>query len=303
MNKLLALLLTIAAMILHLLFGTPRADAHGHSSSVSVSTSDDDVDTLGCEGFHVTIDGREALRAAETIHLTRSDLAVVKARMRSGAGIHVLGSNRDDYEITLCKAAADTASLDRITLSHRDGELSLHGPEGDRWTAYLLVKAPQDSGVDLEGENGPVDVRNISGAIRVRTENGPLTLERCDADIEAITQNGPISFSGSGGQVSLKAENGPLTIDLEGRRWTAGELTARTQNGPLSLSLSDAFQSGVVVQASGYSPFSCKASACDRADKTWDESTRRISFGNAETVIRLSTVNGPISIRSPKNGI
>jgi hypothetical protein len=44
----------------------------------------------------------------------------------------------------------------------------------------------------------------------------------------------------------------------------------------------------------------CKASICDNARKTWDDNHRRIEFGSSPAMIRLSTVNGPVSIQSSR---
>jgi hypothetical protein len=60
------------------------------------------------------------------------------------------------------------------------------------------------------------------------------------------------------------------------------------------------YQSSFVVESRNYSPVSCKASICDNARKTWDDENRRIEFGNAPATIRLSTVNGPVSVRDSR---
>lgn len=41
----------------------------------------------------------------------------------------------------------------------------------------------------------------------------------------------------------------------------------------------------------------CQASICDNARKTWDDEHWRIEYGAAPAVIRLSTVNGPVSVK------
>jgi hypothetical protein len=54
----------------------------------------------------------------------------------------------------------------------------------------------------------------------------------------------------------------------------------------------------VLVEASGYSPMSCEAAVCADAQRTWDNRTRRIQFGGEPVLVRLSTVNGPVSVGS-----
>jgi hypothetical protein len=43
---------------------------------------------------------------------------------------------------------------------------------------------------------------------------------------------------------------------------------------------------------------SCRAEVCRQARRTWDDSdNRRIELGSGPTVIHVSTVNGPLSVR------
>jgi len=54
------------------------------------------------------------------------------------------------------------------------------------------------------------------------------------------------------------------------------------------------------VESTNYAPVSCKASICDNARKTWDDEHRRIEFGSSPAMIRLSTVNGPVSVQESR---
>jgi len=55
-----------------------------------------------------------------------------------------------------------------------------------------------------------------------------------------------------------------------------------------------------VVESTNHAPVSCKASICDNAHKTWDDEHRRIEYGNGPATIRLSTVNGPVSVQESR---
>ena len=54
------------------------------------------------------------------------------------------------------------------------------------------------------------------------------------------------------------------------------------------------YTSGVLVQSRGYSPFQC--SGCEGAHKDFDDNNKSVQFGSGAPVVRLSTVNGPVSI-------
>ena len=81
--------------------------------------------------------------------------------------------------------------------------------------------------------------------------------------------------------------------------WTEliyGHLTARASNGPLSLRVPAGYQSGVEVTSSNHSPWSCRASACSGGNRDWDDRTRSLRLGADPVVVRLSTVNGPVTV-------
>ena len=91
-------------------------------------------------------------------------------------------------------------------------------------------------------------------------------------------------------------QNGPVTIKLNSDHWTGAGLEARTHNGPLELRVPENYRSGVEVAATTHAPFSCHHSECKG---TWDEDNKQVHLGGSPTVVRLSTVNGPVSIAAP----
>ena len=113
--------------------------------------------------------------------------------------------------------------------------------------------------------------------------------------MRARAQNGPISVTGSRGEFDIETSNGPIDVRLSGRRWD-GHLTARASNGPLSLRVPAGYQSGVEVTSSNHSPWSCRASACAGGNRDRDERTRSLRLGTDPVVVRLSTVNGPVTV-------
>ena len=91
-------------------------------------------------------------------------------------------------------------------------------------------------------------------------------------------------------------------MKLDGVSWN-GRLDASTQNGPVSLKLPRGFRSGVLVEQSGHGPISCRAEDCKQIsmyaeDENDDGRVRRLQFGSGPQVVRLSTVNGPVSVKN-----
>src|SRR6266851_5323038 len=255
-------------MKLRLLIGTialamtcmPLLAESGHRGrSVSVTNrGDEPIDR--CDQIHVTFDDVEAARSEEEIAVARSR-DPLRVSVSENSGLWVQASDRRDSSIRACKAASSPEYLNRISLSFENGQFAARGPDEREWMVYLLVSVPRDAALDLEASNGPLSVRGSAGSVVVRTSNGPISVE------------------------------------LSGRRWEGAGLVARAVNGPLSLKIPEDYQSGTVIEMSGRSPVSCRARACGQARRNWDEDSRRIEFGGAAPIVRLSTVNGPVSIK------
>jgi len=253
-----------------------------------------------CDQIEFSFDDRPAAREEQTFNIARSQAPTLRAHLGQGVGITIFAGASSDYVVHVCKAAAEAYSqssrenLAAITAGFSNGELSAHGPDSGRWTAYLIVEAPAGAGFDLSTENGPLELRDLSGKITARAMNGPVSLERCTGEVDASTENGPLSFSGDSGKLRLRTQNGPLSISLAGERWNQGNLEGSTQNGPVSLSVAQGYSSCVLVESRGHSPVSCRE--CRKTQRTWDDNGRTIQIGGDPVVVRVSTVNGPVSV-------
>ena len=290
----------------------PLSAESGHRGrNVSTNTGRGPIDR--CDQIRVTFDDEEAARSEEEIPVARSR-DPLRISVSQNSGLRVQASDRRDFSIRACKAASSPEFLKRISVSFVDGQFAARGPDESEWLVYLLVSAPRDAALDLEASSGPLSVRGSAGSVvahttngplsisestgtvRAYAKNGPISLTACSGDVEAQAVNGPISVSKSGGDLRVETQNGPISVALTGRRWEGAGLVARAVNGPLSLRIPEDYQSGTVVEMSSRSPVSCRARACEQARKNWDEDSRRIEFGGAAPIVRLSTVNGPVSI-------
>jgi len=132
----------------------------------------------------------------------------------------------------------------------------------------------------------------------LRSDNGPISIQRSSGDIDARAQNGPIAVEGDGGRLRLATQNGPIAVALSGSSWKGEGLDARAVNGPVSLAVPDGYTSGTLIESRGRSPFACHGDACSAVRRTWDDEHKRLEFGDGPVVVRLSTENGPVSIRT-----
>jgi hypothetical protein len=289
--------------LLALGFTTARANRHHHSVNISGGHKQPATD---CSDLRIRFDDRDAEVRSEERTLTKSEAAVLQVNSHRNGGVQVVGWDKDTYSVTACKAAAGTGDeaervLAQIKMSIENGKVSTSGPGDDgEWTVYLLIRSPKSASIDMDTMNGPISLYDVDGKLTARAKNGPISSKNFSGDAEITAVNGPISLDGGKGSVRIRTENGPISVELEGKAWSGTGLTADAQNGPVTLMVPNGYESSFVVESTNHAPVSCKASICDNARKTWDDEHRRIEYGNAPAMIRLSTVNGPVSVRDSR---
>src|SRR5215475_6642737 len=287
-----------------------------HSRNVSTRGHEP---AASCNDLRIEFDGRDAVVQSEERSFSKAETPLLRVQGESNGGVQVVGWEKDNYSVTLCKAAApyDDAEkvLAQVKLGVVNGEIHVSGPSHeDDWTAFLLIRAPKAAVLDLHVNNGPLGIYSVDGKITARAVNGPITAKNCKGEVKLNAQNGPITAEGTSGTVELRTENGPITshetsgavnihtqngpidLDLSGQAWSGSGLQAHAQNGPLTIRVPRGYQSGVVIESDGHSPFHCGASVCSEGRKTWDDEKKRIEFGSGPTLVHVSTVNGPISV-------
>jgi hypothetical protein len=285
-----------------LVTAAPRAISHRYAEhTVEASTTNNQWPVASCNDLHIEFDGRAAVMQSEEKTITKAEASTLRVQAESNGGVQVQGWEQNDYSVTLCKAAypgGDAESvLAQIKLGFSGGELSVSGPGSRRqWSAHLLIKAPRGAAMDLNVNNGPMGLYSVEGNLKVHAVNGPITVEKCKGSLNLRAENGPISLEENSGKLDVRTQNGPITINLEGKNWSGEGLEAHATNGPVTLRVPSGYQSGVVLESDGHGPFSCRASVCDEGRKTWDDDHKRVEFGSGPAVVRVSAVNGPVSV-------
>src|SRR3989449_11770478 len=299
----LAFLISAYVLLALIVLTSAKAASHRHSVNISGGHKHPITD---CSELRIQFDERDAVVRSEERTLTKSEAAVLQVHPHENGGVQVVGWDKETYSVTACKAAADSGEaaeriLSQITMTIENGRVSTKGPgDEEAWTVYLLIRAPKSASIDMETMNGPISLYDVDGKLTARAHNGPISLKSFSGDVEITAVNGPISLDGSRGSVRIHTENGPISVTLEGKTWSGTGLTADAKNGPLTLMVPSGYQSSFVVESTNYAPVSCKASICDNARRTWDDEHRRIEYGSAPATIRLSTVNGPVSVQESR---
>lgn|SRR5262245_24188358 len=299
MKKCSILILTIAVLSFCLSCAIGAAQRKKYQN-FSISTGSEKTITE-CDQITMRVDDQEIARSELGRTLPRSAVSSLQVRLTQHGGIQVQGWDGDHYAIKACLGTAGDSLaeaqrfLGQITFSVDGGVVTVNGPSEETWMAYLIIQAPNGTAMNLESRNSPIGISAFSGNVEVRNQNGPVSLYDVGGQVRADVRNGPISVTGSRGDHRLNVQNGPITVDLTGNRWESGELEGHSQNGPLTLMLPPDYQSPVRVDTSKHSPVECRAEQCKESLRTWENPTR-IEFGGSTPVIRLSTVNGPVTI-------
>jgi len=230
--------------------------------------------------------------------------APLELRPDANGGVRIERGAGRAYEITACIAAgartmADAqAAADSVRLTVEGNRVRVTGVEGERarnWSVQLIVSAPDGASIDALTSNGPIGVHGVSGTFALRASNGPISLQDVSGNVKARASNGPIHVEGSKGRFDVETANGPITLRLQGQRWD-GTLDARAANGPLTVSLPSDYQSGVEISSGAHSPWNCRVAACRNGNQGLDEQSRSLRLGTDPVVVRMSTVNGPVTV-------
>lgn len=286
------------------LFAALSLSAQRHRGHSLTITTNDDAPGFDCQShlmmhaydLDATVRGEEVRTAAAGQPLTVSG-------SRNG-GIIVRGWNQPNYEIRLCKVAAARndaearSTLDQIKLTTQDGGLSASGPDSNDdqvWTTLFLIQAPQNGSVKLSTYNGGVSVKSFNGKADINTHNGGIDLKESGGAINAEALNGGIEIRDCSGDVHVTTHNGGIDLKL-GTNWAGAGLVASSHNGGLSIRLPERFDSTLLAETSGNSNIRCRLAGCDSAQRTWDDRVRRIQLGSGSPQVKVSSVNGGISI-------
>lgn len=203
-------------------------------------------------------------------------------------GVSVTGWDKDSVAVTVriqTNGEDDAEARDiarQIHVTNDNGTLRADGPNMRRhtsWSVSFEIMAPRRVDLSLDTQNGPLEVENVMGRIRLSAQNGPLSLQDVAGDVQA------------------RAQNGPLHVALTGTRWEGTGLDAETQNGPLVLEVPDGYNAQLETGTiNGPMDIGFPIMVQGRIGMG---GRRRITttLGTGGATIRAVTTNGPAVIR------
>ena len=292
----------IAIFVLAAAAVTAAPHAFLRHGTVLASDTSVDVPVQSCSDLQSQFDHRSSVMDSEEITITKSEAPTLHVHAGSnGGGVYVRGWDKEAYSVTLCKAVEEGPGghsvLSDMHLDYHGGDLRVSTPRsGARWTAHLLIRAPKEAVLDIQMQKGPIILYHVDGNLKVRGENGPVSVIRCTGELEIASFNGPVTLDENAGKQFVRVENAPLRVRLSGNSWNGPGLEASTRNGALTLELPPGYRSGVLLESEGQGIFRCDGAVCAEGRKTSDNDHRRVEFGSGPTLVRVSTVNGTVSI-------
>jgi hypothetical protein len=246
--------------------------------------------------------GEDVVARAEQHAMVPLSAGVLNVHPGGNGGVRIRRGTGQEYSITACIGAGARTlaeaqrAADAVKLVIDGGRVRVSEPGQARsWNVHLVVEAPRGAEIHAETDNGPIGIDGVEGKITARASNGPIGIDDVSGRVDARAVNGPISVSGSRGDFDVETQNGPIAVHLLGSRWD-GRLDARAQNGPLSVRVPERYESGVEISSEHQAPWSCRAAACRTGDRDWNSRSRSLKIGQDPVVVRISTVNGPVTV-------
>jgi len=281
------------------------ADEFGFTTNIDHAKTSIDCSSLHMDFYrnHRGESGVVTVRRDKTVAVNAPIDAALAVMASDRGGIRVQPSADGSCSAVVCMAAGATTSeegeklLDQLTIEQTNRSLSVNGPEGEPWAAYIILSVPKGVALDLSAQNGDLGIRDVSGRFALHTVNGPIAVTNVLGEVRGDAVNGPIHFRGHAGDVQLRAQNGPIGVDLDDATWSGKGLDASTQNGPVELEAPIGLRTGVRVTGSDHSPV--RWSGPNGSPEESALGQRVFRLGADPVLIRLSTVNGPVEVKGP----
>ncbi len=105
----------------------------------------------------------------------------------------------------------------------------------DSKESRILVKAPENSKLQVENENGRIHCKNVTATFSIETENGSIATINCKGTMNVQSENGAIKIHDMEGEINAETENG--LIKLSGGKGEA--LNCETENGKIKIEKAD----------------------------------------------------------------
>ncbi len=215
---------------------------------------------------------------------------------RSGR-VNVSPSEDDQLHIRATKRAFRAEDLDRvdITAEEQDGAyiIEAHYLTNDvRVSVDLKIEVPRGMKVGtVENSNGPVQVENVPGDVRVQTTNGNLSLINVAGFVSARTSNGRVEVRNCAGVDEIRSSNGNIYLDIREMR---DDVRVRTSNGSIEALVHSNIDAHIDLTTSNGQVSAAHSNLRVLVDET---THLQGTLGEGEFELLLETSNGSIEMQ------
>jgi hypothetical protein len=200
----------------------------------------------------------------ERLTLSCSDIPALTLAVASSNMVQLIGNSRDDWSLQFCGEGEGNSEAEALTclegfsLVRVGGTVFLNSPNrivGGR--GNLIIDAPADAPTTVHASFAAVEVRNMTGPVRVTAIHGRAKILNTIGRVDAT--GFVIDFAGSEGNVTLSAE-AEINLKLTATRFQ-GALTAWAQR-PVRVLVPRAFQTPFQALVNRPQDFVCRADLC-----------------------------------------
>ncbi len=202
----------------------------------------------------------------ETLNIPVAEAPALTIAAEPTSFIHIAGTSQDDWELRYCaigEGDSEAEALqfrDEASMSRTGGLISLNATQGGRIGSHgeLLAQVPRDAPLTIHTV-GEVDLRNLSGPVRVSAVGGRATILNTTGPVDA--DGLIVDFAGARGPVMLNSFS-EIDIKITGPRFLGG-LSAYAQR-EVRVLVPHGFESPVEVMVSNKKDLVCRADFCSK---------------------------------------
>jgi hypothetical protein len=198
--------------------------------------------------------------------LSRGDVPALTITADPNQWVSIGGSDRSDWSMRFCAQGEGNTedearqAMNLASMTHLGGTVSLNGPilSGiPRTKGLLVLDAPAEAPIVIHASFSPVQIRDMTGAVRVASTHARLTILDTTGQVDASAFI--IDFAGSRGRVDLSAE-AEIDLKMTSTRFD-GTLTAWAQR-PVRMLVPRGFVTPFQASVNRPQDFICRADFC-----------------------------------------
>jgi len=204
----------------------------------------------------------------ETLTLSRADIPALTITADPSNFVRVTGTTRNNWSLSFCAQAEGNSEseaherLQELSMSRVGSTVSLNSAGLSQQVVtrgLLTVDAPADAPIVVHASFAPVEVRDMTGPVRVTATHGRATILDTTGKVDAA--GFVVDFAGSKGTVILSSET-EINMKLNATRFE-GTLTAWAQR-PVRVLVPQASQTPFQAFVNRPQDFICRADFCTK---------------------------------------